>query len=212
MNGSEPATAASQTQTPAIEAAKKALRSAARETRRGAFIRHGRNAGEKLAQHGLGFAGLIESSRPRVSGFLAIGEEIDPLPLMRRLWQEGLETGLPVMTGKGQPLVFRSWREGQPLAEAMWGIREPLADAPVIEPDIVLVPLLAFDRHGYRLGYGGGFYDRTIAALRKVKPVVTVGLAYDELEVDAVPHCDYDERTDWVLTPSGPIRCGAKAG
>jgi 5-formyltetrahydrofolate cyclo-ligase len=68
--------------------------------------------------------------------------------------------------------------------------------------------LLAFDHQGYRLGYGGGFYDRTLARLRSIKPVVAIGLALDEQKVDAVPHADYDERVDWVLTPSGPLRCG----
>ncbi len=187
-------------------AAKKAMRAAAKERRNEAFAAHGAAAGERLAAHGIGFAGL--SGPKSVSAFLAIGEEIDPLPLMRRLWRDGHETGLPVMIAKGQPLVFRRWREGDALAETMWGIREPLPEAGEIEPDVVLVPLLAFDRSGYRLGYGGGFYDRTLARLRQRKPIVTIGLGYDELLVDAVPHCDYDERLDWVLTPSGPIRVG----
>jgi 5-formyltetrahydrofolate cyclo-ligase len=90
---------------------------------------------------------------------------------------------------------------------AQWGIAEPMADKPEVEPDVLLVPLLAFDKHGHRLGYGGGFYDRTLMKLRVKKPVVAVGLAYDELEVDAVPHESYDQRLDWVLTPSGPRKC-----
>ena len=74
-------------------------------------------------------------------------------------------------------------------------------------PDVLLVPLLAFDRNGWRLGYGGGFYDRTLAGLKARKPVIAVGIAYDELEVDAVPHESYDQRLDWVFTPSRPICC-----
>ncbi len=77
---------------------------------------------------------------------------------------------------------------------------------------MVLGPLLAFDAEGYRLGYGGGFYDRTLARLRSLKRVVAIGLAYDGQRVDAVPHVDYDEPLDWVLTPSGPIRSGFSAG
>ena len=184
---------------------KKAARAAALERRKIAFARHGAAAGALLAGYGIDFS--VPPAQAAVSAFLAIGEEIDPMPLMRRLWSAGHRVGLPVMIGKGQPLVFRQWREGEPLEEVKWGIREPLADAPVIEPDVVLVPLLAFDRAGYRLGYGGGFYDRTIARLRAMKPVVTIGLAYDELGVDAVPHLDYDEPLDWVLTPSGPLKC-----
>lgn len=194
----------------AATSAKKAMRAAAKARRAAAYATHGPAAGDRLAGHGVGFA--APAGARSVSAFLAIGEEIDPLPLLRRLWRDGFETGLPAMVGKGQPLVFRRWREGDPLAETLWGIREPFADAGEIEPDVVLVPLLAFDRLGYRLGYGGGFYDRTLARLRARKPIVAVGLAYDELMVDAVPHCDYDERLDWVLTPSGAIRCGAEAG
>ncbi len=125
---------------------------------------------------------------------------------MLRLAGEGYGLCLPVMEAKGKPLLFRAWSPGDPLEEVMWGIREPLKTAAVVEPDIVLGPLLAFDVHGYRLGYGGGFYDRTLARLRALKPVVAIGIALDEQKVDAVPHADYDERLDWVLTPSGPQR------
>ena len=93
------------------------------------------------------------------------------------------------------------------MGSGTWGIAEPLPSRAALEPDIVLVPLLAFDAQGYRLGYGGGFYDRSLAGLRAKKPIVAVGIAYDELKVDAVPHLDYDQRVDWVLTPSGPLRC-----
>ena len=187
-------------------AAKRLLRSEAKAVRADAFARHGRDVpSEKIAAAGIGFAGR----RPPavVSGFLPIGEEIDPAPLMRRLLNEGYSLALPVMEAKGKPLLFRAWTPGDPLGEVAWGIREPLASSPVVEPDIILGPLLAFDREGYRLGYGGGFYDRTLARLRAMKPVVSIGLAYDEQRVDAVPHSGYDQRLDWVLTPSGPLKC-----
>jgi 5-formyltetrahydrofolate cyclo-ligase len=158
-----------------------------------------------IAGQGLDFLG---SPKPAVvSAFLAIGEEINPGPLMTRLHRDGIRIGLPVMVGKGKPLLFRAWEPGAPLRTVMWGIREPGESAPAVEPDCLLVPLLAFDRKGQRLGYGGGFYDRTIQRLRTIKPVVTVGLAFASQEVDAVPHLDYDERLDWVLTPEGPVRC-----
>jgi 5-formyltetrahydrofolate cyclo-ligase len=180
------------------------LRRTAKAARQQAFARHGAAAGERLAAHGIAFADPPAGAS--LSAFLAIGDEIDPLPLLRRLWQAGHVTALPVMVGKARPLIFRQWRQGEALIEVQWGIREPLETAPVIVPDVVLVPLLAFDARGYRLGYGGGFYDRSIAEIRACKPVVTIGLAYDELQVDAVPHCQYDEPLDWVLTPSGPLR------
>lgn len=188
---------------------KKTLRSSARATRSEAFKRHGTTVSERLAEHGIGFCNPPEKAS--VSAFLAIGEELDLLPLMRRLWRDGHTVGLPVMIGKGMPLEFRAWKEGEALGEAMWGIREPLPSASVIEPDVLLVPLLAFDEAGYRLGYGGGFYDRSLARLRAMKPVIAIGVAYDEQRVDAVPHNHYDEPLDWVLTQSGPVKCKTPA-
>lgn len=183
---------------------KKALRQEAKAARSEAFARHGAAASKAIADRGIAFAG-----RPApaiVSGFLAIGEEIDSTPLMLRLLGEGYRLCLPVMEGKGKPLVFRAWTPGDVLAETMWGIREPLPETETLDPDVVLGPLLAFDSEGYRLGYGGGFYDRTLARLRALKPIVSIGIAYDEQKVDAVPHAHYDERLDWILTPTGPLK------
>lgn len=193
--------------TPSVDDRKKDLRRSAKAVRSAAFERHGATASDAVARHGIAFAGR----RPPavVSGFLPIGHEIDPAPLMQRLLAEGYRLALPVMEGKGKPLVFRAWAPGEPLAETMWGIREPLPDTETLDPDIVLGPLLAFDAAGYRLGYGGGFYDRTLARLRALKPIVSIGIAFDEQQVDAVPHVDYDERLDWILTPSGPRKCDA---
>ena len=181
------------------------LRATAKERRAEAHRRLGGAAGERLGGIGLSFAG----PRPGaiVSGFSAIGEEVDPLPLMRRLAGEGHRLALPCMQGKGKPLVFRAWKPGDEMAPAVWGIQEPLASSPQVAPDIVLVPLLAFDVAGYRLGYGGGFYDRTLEGLRRLKTIVAIGIAYDEQRLDGVPHLDYDQPLDWVLTPSGPVKC-----
>jgi 5-formyltetrahydrofolate cyclo-ligase len=188
-----------------IAASKKAMRMAAKAARARAFARDGGRAAAAVAAEGIAFAGVPPPAR--VSGFLPIGEEIDPAPLLERLAGDGYLLCLPVMEGKERPLLFRAFMPGDALRETTWGIREPLAEAPAVEPDIVLSPLLAFDKRGYRLGYGGGYYDRTLKRLRTLRPVVSIGLAYDEQRVDAVPHLDYDERLDWVLTPSGPLRC-----
>lgn len=142
-----------------------------------------------------------------VSSFFAMGSEINPGPLETVLRRRGHRIALPVMVGRGKPLVFRLWNPGDPLVERIWGIREPTADAPDVDPDIVIVPLLAFDAAGWRLGYGAGFYDRTLSELRARKPIIAVGFAFDEQRVDAVPHLDYDERLDWVVTPTGAHRC-----
>lgn len=166
---------------------------------------HGAEASRRLAAHGLDF--LRVQPGMTVSGFAAIRDEINPADLMTWLHAEGVRLALPVMAGKGLPLLLRSWSPGDAVAPAQWGIAEPLDDKPEVEPDVVLLPLLAFDARGNRLGYGGGFYDRTLARLRASKPVLAVGLAYDEQRVDAVPVESYDQRLDWVLTPSGPQRC-----
>ena len=184
---------------------KRAERTRALARRAAAFAAHGASAGARLATHGLSFLDLAPDAI--ISGFSAIRDEIDAAPLLARLHAAGHPLGLPVMQGKGLPLLFRTWSPGDAMGKVHWGIAEPLPDKPVLEPDVVLVPLLAFDAAGHRLGYGGGFYDRTLTRLRAIKPVVAVGVAYDQLKVDAVPHRSYDEPLDWVLTPSGPLRC-----
>jgi 5-formyltetrahydrofolate cyclo-ligase len=135
-----------------------------------------------------------------VSGFMPLGNEIDPLPLMRKLAGVGARLALPVVAGRGKPLIMRAWRFGEPLSAGVWGIREPLPEAAEVEPDILLVPLLAFDRSGYRVGYGGGYYDRTIAQLRGRNAVVAVGLAFAAQEVPVVPAAPHDALLDLVVT------------
>jgi 5-formyltetrahydrofolate cyclo-ligase len=135
-----------------------------------------------------------------VSGFSPLKTEINPIPLMRKLADAGAQLALPVVAGKGKPLIMRAWRFGEPLASGVWGIREPKADAPEVAPDILLVPLLAFGRDGHRIGYGAGYYDMTIGKLRAMKPVVAVGIAYAAQEIEAVPVTARDARLDLVLT------------
>lgn len=162
---------------------------------------------QALSWSGLAFARPFASGAV-VSGFASLADELDCMPLLHRLAGEGVALALPLVTGKGKPLTFRAWAPGDAMDAGVWGIAQPKADKPVVEPDIVLVPLLAVDRGGWRLGYGGGFYDRTLQGLRARKPVLAIGLAYEEQVVDAVPHLDYDEPLDWVLTPAGAVRCG----
>jgi 5-formyltetrahydrofolate cyclo-ligase len=135
-----------------------------------------------------------------VSGFSPLKTEINPIPLMRRLADAGAQLALPVVAGKGRPLTMRAWRFGEPLDSGVWGIREPKADAPEVAPDILLVPLLAFDRTGRRIGYGAGYYDMTIGRLRAMKPVVAVGIAFAGQEIASVPVTPRDARLDLVLT------------
>jgi 5-formyltetrahydrofolate cyclo-ligase len=180
---------------------KRILRERQKTRRADALAMLGISVSEGLIRHGMALLG--DQPPGSVSGYYPMEGEIWPLPLMAALKTKGHSLALPVMQGKADPLLFRAWAPGDPLIPGVWGIRQPAPDRAVVLPDILLVPLLAFDAHGYRLGYGGGYYDRTLRHLRKLKPILAIGLALDELEVDAVPHLDYDERLDWVLTPSG---------
>lgn len=142
-----------------------------------------------------------------VSGYLPIRDELDPRPLMAALASKGARLCLPIVQGRTKPLLFRAWAPGDDMDTVAWGIQEPKVDKATLIPDVMLVPLLAVDRSGNRLGYGAGHYDRTIAAVRAVKPVTTIGLAFDVQIIDAVPHMPYDAPLDWILTPSGLIQC-----
>jgi len=135
-----------------------------------------------------------------VSGFMPLNSEINPLPLMQRLAANGARLALPVIGGRGKPLSMRSWSFGEELERGQWNIREPKPGAAEVEPDILLVPLLAFDRTGHRIGYGAGYYDLTIARLRARKAVTAVGIAFAAQEVPAVPATPRDARLDLVLT------------
>jgi 5-formyltetrahydrofolate cyclo-ligase len=189
-----------------ILAQKRALRARMLARRAGLAAPVRTAAAAAVAAHGLTFLG---PPRPGaiVSAFAPLPEELRIWPLLRRLAGEGYVLGLPVMQGRGKVLLFRAWKAGDALEARSMGIAEPKPDKPVVVPDIVIVPLLAFDALGWRLGYGGGYYDRTLRALRACKPIVAVGIGYDEQAVDAVPHLDYDERLDWVLTATGPRWC-----
>jgi 5-formyltetrahydrofolate cyclo-ligase len=140
-----------------------------------------------------------------VSGFSPLKSEISPLPLLRRLADAGASLALPVVAGRGKPLIMRAWSFGAPLVSGVWGIREPPADAPELFPDILIVPLLAFDRSGHRIGYGAGYYDMTISRLRAMKPVTAIGIAFAAQEIAAVPATPRDARLDLVLTEHGAI-------
>jgi 5-formyltetrahydrofolate cyclo-ligase len=135
-----------------------------------------------------------------VAGFMPMKSEINPLPLMRKLAAAGARLALPAVAGQGKPLIMRAWAFGEPLAAGVWGIREPEPAAPEVAPDILIVPLLAFDRAGQRIGYGAGYYDMTIAALRARQPVAAIGVAFAAQEIAAVPATPRDAPLDLVLT------------
>jgi 5-formyltetrahydrofolate cyclo-ligase len=137
-----------------------------------------------------------------VSGFWPMGEEIDVKPLLIQLHAAGHPIGLPVVVKKGEPLIFRRWHPGMALVSGGFGTEVPPPGAPVIEPQVLVVPLLAFDAEGYRLGYGGGFYDRTLDRLRtgSAADPLAVGVAFSAQHVARVPRDGHDQPLDWIVT------------
>ena len=143
-----------------------------------------------------------------VGGYHPIGTEIDPRPLLHALCALGLRLALPCTPTRGAnaPLTFRLWRGGEPLIRSAFGVPEPGAGAPIATPTLVLVPLLAFDRTGARLGYGAGHYDRTLPPLLAADPSLrAIGVAFAAQEVARVPAEPHDHPLDGVLTPEGYI-------
>jgi 5-formyltetrahydrofolate cyclo-ligase len=154
-------------------------------------------AAQAIAERGL----PIEISPGAVvAGHSPIRSEIDPTPLLQKLASQGARLALPCITARGQSLKFRLWHPGERLLPGPLGILEPSPAAAEITPDIVLVPLAAFDRAGHRIGYGAGHYDRTLAQLRKLRAVTAIGLAFAAQEVEAVPALQHDVALDYVLT------------
>lgn len=189
----------------AIDAAKAALRRDATERRRAA-VRDNPSAGAAVRDNFLG-AVEVPAGIP-VSAYWPLEEEFDPRPLFTALHRRGHPIGLPVILGKGQPLLFRRWEPATELVRGPFRVMTPPPTAPEIIPKLLLVPLLAFDRAGYRLGYGGGFYDRTIDKLRAAGEALAVGVTFAALEVPAVPRDDTDQPLDWIVTEREAIRIG----
>jgi 5-formyltetrahydrofolate cyclo-ligase len=141
-----------------------------------------------------------------VSAYVAIGEETDPAPLIDLLRKEGHPIALPRVVRKGEKLAFHLYGKGATLVPGVFGLSQPGKDWPEAIPEVLVVPLLAFDWRGRRLGYGGGFYDRTLAALRASGNILAVGFAFAGQEVPDVPHRESDEPLDWVVTELGARR------
>jgi 5-formyltetrahydrofolate cyclo-ligase len=136
-----------------------------------------------------------------VAAYWPLAGEFDTGPLLARLAEGGHPCALPVAGAAGAPLRFHAWRPGAALRPGRYGVMEPAADAPEIVPDIVVMPCLAFDRLGYRLGYGAGYYDRTLVNLRVgARPVTAVLLAFAGQAVTRVPRAPHDQKADWIVT------------
>ena len=138
-----------------------------------------------------------------VAGFWPIRDEFDVRPLMMHLVSCGHQLALPVVPGRRMPLIFRAWRPADTLVQGPFGTLQPEPTRPEVEPELLLVPLLAVDRDGYRLGYGGGYYDRTLALLRSRSDIQAIGVAFEMQRLEELPRTATDERLDWLLTEAG---------
>lgn len=177
-----------------IDDIKAAARKSAFAARKRAF-----GTGRDLAAQEHLRACLAPYSREVVAGYLPIRTEIDPVPAMAA---HAGPVGVPVILGAGQPLVFHRWTPDCALVDGPFGAKVP-AKGQAVVPRVVIVPLVGFDARGYRLGYGGGFYDRTLAQLRASGSLLVVGFAFDVQELPEVPIDAYDQRLDAIITESG---------
>lgn len=142
-----------------------------------------------------------------ISCFSSFGNELDTGPLVTALDRLGCRLALPVVGRKGHPLIFRPWKPGDEMKPGPFGILQPLPERGTVEPTLFLSPLLLFDAEGYRLGYGGGFYDRTLAAARAKRKILAIGTGFSEQAFPRVPRERFDEPLDGVLTDEGLVKC-----
>lgn len=172
------------------------------ERRRAAHLSQAREAALAVSNQVLG---AIDPKGKNIAGYWPLGDEIDCRPALEALSQAGALVALPVVAGQGQVLIFRAWKPGDTLEQGPFGTMHPNTRSPVVCPHVLLVPLIAYDLEGGRLGYGAGYYDRTIASLRAHGQVTSIGLAYDAQRVDAVPVDTHDQPLDAVITNSGTL-------
>ncbi len=176
---------------------KKTARKAAFARRRGAFDAQGPGAGGLLSEVLAGYRGTP------TAGFMPINTEIDPRPAMAEQAAHG-PVGVPVIEAAATPLKFARWAPDTPMIEGAFKAQIP-ADITWMVPEIVIVPLVAFDRRGGRLGYGGGFYDRTLEGLRERGPVLAIGFAFGAQEAENLPLEPTDQPLDLIITEAEVI-------
>lgn len=180
---------------------KQAMREDAMRIRMGAHEMYAVEAAEKAAKHGMGLFQSFEK-HAIIGAYWPMGDELDPRFLMSALARAGYRTALPVVGAKDTPLTFRLWGVGDPLEAGTFGTMHPCVDAPEVVPNALIVPLLAYDEDCYRLGWGGGFYDRTLAAHSEIK---AFGFAFGAQIVDHVPREAHDWPLQGVITEEGVI-------
>ena len=187
-----------------IKEDKAQLREEVRAERLMAFREGACEASKKLSHHLL----VLLESQPvfKIAGYWAVGSEINLFPLLGDLDEKGWNVSLPVVLKKDAPLIFRRWRLGDELIMGPFNTMQPKPSCDEVTPNVILVPLLAFDNQKFRLGQGGGFYDRTLEQLKNSNGgVVSIGVAFAAQEVNAVPRDQYDERLDFIVTEDGRV-------
>ncbi len=189
-----------------IQAAKIEMRRSVLSARNEIFKSRGAEAAQALAAQVRRIK--RRSDTITIAGYWPLGSEIDCGPALLDLHKEGWRLALPVAGARGDRLVFRQWAPGQALDSGPFGTSHPGPSAPVVEPDIIIVPLLAFDLTGNRLGYGAAYYDRTLLAIRATRRVEAWGFAFDEQEVPEVPSESTDQKLDGVITDKRMVRFG----
>lgn len=188
-----------------VSDAKAELRRAVLARRKAVHEREREAFSERLAVEGVQIARRAFVSR--VSAYWPIGSEADTRMLMAALDYHEFQTLLPVTGPRGRPLTFRRWKQGQPMVEGPMGLFEPSPRLPEGVPQLLFVPLAAFDRRGFRIGYGAGHYDVTLAHLRARGPAPAIGIAFACQEIDRVPEEDHDQPLDLILTEKELIDC-----
>lgn len=182
---------------------KKMLRARMRELRDGLETDDRLEWDQALATHALSLPELAKAEGP-AAGFWPMGSEADTRPILVALAERGVVTCLPAVV-EGE-LAFRAWTPWEPIMPGGFGTLVPFVEAAIVQPRLVLTPLLAFDRAGFRIGYGKGYYDRTLARLRAAGPVLAVGVSYACQEVERIPTEPHDGRLDLIVTERGAIQ------
>ena len=188
-----------------IKEEKQKLRVVSKTLRKQAFKKYGMNAPKIMAKY---FKSWVKTKKEVlvIAFYFPIKTEVDPFPLVHLLHGSNLRFCLPIVRQRGHSLVFREWSEDSELITSSYGAKVP-AKGVLLIPNLIITPLLAFDQFGSRLGYGGGFYDRTIGELRESSKVIALGLAFESQKTDSlIPTESTDQKIDYVLTEKG-VKC-----
>lgn len=183
---------------------KKEYRVDARATRRSFHQKNGNAFSKKIKEHF--FASQHFMPQTVFAVYYPIGSEVNSRPLIDTLNDMGHITALPVIKDRQSALEFRVYRSEQKLNKGAFGVPEPSPNMPTVIPDFLIIPMLAFNKQGYRLGYGTGFYDRTLTEMRRAKPIKAIGVAYSVQQIDDMPVESHDEKMDWIITEKEALK------